>query len=141
MASAYLERFHQTLLVEHVGGFGLESRLAVRDGDGRHHHDVGEVLEYDRPRRLSYTFHHVTNETTRKERPSRVTFVLEAYGKLIKLTLTHQDFAEGSMVLDRHLEGLARDDVQPQEPAGNRTALAIPVEALVIAGLEEVRRA
>ena len=57
--------------------------------------DVGEVLEVDRPRRLSYTFHHILNEAAKKERPSRVTFVLEPYGKLTKLTLTHEGFVDG----------------------------------------------
>ena len=62
--------------------------------------DVGEVLEFDRPRRLSYTFHHVLSEAARKERPTRVVFTLEPHGKLVKLTLTHEGFADGSKVLD-----------------------------------------
>ena len=35
----------------------------------------------------------------KKERPSRVTFVLEPNGGAVKLTVTHEDFAEGSKVL------------------------------------------
>ena len=62
--------------------------------------DVGEVLEFDRPRRLSYTFHHVLSEAARKERPTRVVFQLEPHGKLVKLTLTHEDFEAGSVILD-----------------------------------------
>jgi len=62
--------------------------------------DVGEILQADRPRRLSYTFHHVLSEAARKERPTRVTFNLEPHGKLVKLTLTHEDFEEGSVILD-----------------------------------------
>ena len=61
--------------------------------------DVGEVLEFDRPRRLSYTFRHVLSEEARKERPTKVLFVLEPHGKLVKLTLTHEGFAEGSKFL------------------------------------------
>ena len=30
--------------------------------------DVGEILEADPPRRLSYTFHHVLNDELRNER-------------------------------------------------------------------------
>ena len=62
--------------------------------------DVGEVLEVDRPRRLSYTFHHILSDAGRKERPTKVVFNLEPYGKLVKLTLTHEDFEEGSVILD-----------------------------------------
>src|SRR6266481_3185930 len=46
--------------------------------------DVGEIIEVDRPRRLSYTFHHMLSEAAKKERPSRVTFVIEPHGKLVK---------------------------------------------------------
>lgn len=62
--------------------------------------DVGEVLETERPRRLSYTFHHILSEVARQEPPTRVTFVLEPYGRLVKLTLIHEDFAEESVILD-----------------------------------------
>src|ERR1700694_6130057 len=61
--------------------------------------DVGEVLEFDRPRRLSYTFQHVLSEEGRKERPTRVVFNLEPHGKLVKLTLTHEDFEDGRQPL------------------------------------------
>jgi uncharacterized protein YndB with AHSA1/START domain len=62
--------------------------------------DVGEILEADRPRRLSYTFHHVLSEAGRKERPSKVVFTLEPHGNIVKLTLTHEDFEENSVILD-----------------------------------------
>jgi uncharacterized protein YndB with AHSA1/START domain len=62
--------------------------------------DVGEILESDPPRRLSYTFQHVTAEAADKARPSRVSFNLEQHGKLVKLTLTHQDFADADRLLD-----------------------------------------
>ena len=59
--------------------------------------DVGEILEADPPRRLSYTFHHVLNEAARKEPPTKVVFTLEKHGNLVKLTLTHENFAAGSL--------------------------------------------
>jgi uncharacterized protein YndB with AHSA1/START domain len=57
------------------------------------------VLESDPPRRLSYSWHSIFDDEMKKERPSRVTFVLEPNGGAVKLTVTHEDFAEGSKVL------------------------------------------
>jgi uncharacterized protein YndB with AHSA1/START domain len=67
----------------------------MRDGA---ENDTGEVIEYDPPRRLSYTFVNLS-EKYRGERPARATFVLEPYGEVVKLTLTHQGFDEGSKML------------------------------------------
>ena len=67
----------------------------MRDGA---EHDAGEVIEYDPPRRLSYTFVNLS-EKYRGERPARATFVLEPYGEVVKLTLTHEDFDAGSKML------------------------------------------
>ena len=61
--------------------------------------DTGTVLEYDPPKRLSYSFHHEIREAARKEKPSRVTLVLEPFDKLVKLTVTHDDFAPDTVVL------------------------------------------
>src|SRR5256886_17657213 len=49
--------------------------------------DTGEILEADRPRRLSYTFKHETNEAYRNEKPSKVVFNIEQHGSFVKLTL------------------------------------------------------
>lgn len=67
----------------------------VRDGNVG---DAGEVLEYDPPRRLAYTFVNLSEEY-RGERPARATFVLEPFGTLVKLTLTHEGFDPGSRML------------------------------------------
>ena len=61
--------------------------------------DVGEILEADPPQRLSYTFRHILKEETRKEPPTKVVFDIERHGNLVKLTLTHEGFAEGSWLL------------------------------------------
>src|SRR6476660_3007570 len=50
--------------------------------------DTGQILEADRPRRLSYTFKHELYEATR-----------EPYGNLVKLTVTHEGFIEGSKLV------------------------------------------
>jgi uncharacterized protein YndB with AHSA1/START domain len=98
--------------------------------------DVGEILEVDRPRRLSYTFHHVLSEAARKERPTKVVFVLEPHGKLVKLTLTHEGFAEGS----KHLDGISKgwpailSSLKSLLESG--AALAIPPSALGIEGFQ-----
>jgi uncharacterized protein YndB with AHSA1/START domain len=95
--------------------------------------DVGEILEADPPR-LSYTFRHVLSEQGRKEQPSKVVFNIERHGKLVKLTLTHEDFAEGS----KHLDGVSKG--WPAILSGLKTmlecgtALAIPPSALGIEG-------
>jgi|SRR5665213_4386664 len=57
--------------------------------------DAGKVVEYDEPRRLAYTFVNLS-EAYKNDSPALATFVLEPYGKLVKLTLTHEGFAEGS---------------------------------------------
>jgi uncharacterized protein YndB with AHSA1/START domain len=66
--------------------------------DGRVVND-GFVLESDPPRRLSYSWLSVFDPEMIKERPSRVTFVLEPSNGAVKLTVTHEDFAEGSKTL------------------------------------------
>ena len=72
------------------------------------------------------------------EQPSRVTFVLEPHGKLVKLTLTHEDFAEDSVVLDGISKGWPAILSSLKSHAGiRRTALAIPLcLALSIEGFD-----
>jgi uncharacterized protein YndB with AHSA1/START domain len=97
--------------------------------------DVGEVLELDRPRRLSYTFRHVLDDEMRNERPTKVVFNLEPHGKLVKLTLTHEGFAEGSKLLDGISKGWPAIMSSLKSLLERDTALAIPVAALGIEGM------
>src|SRR3954447_22614799 len=60
--------------------------------------DAGKVVEYDPPRRLAYTFVNLSDKY-QNEPPALATFVLEPYGKLVKLTLTHEGFTEGGKML------------------------------------------
>ena len=67
--------------------------------------DYGVVLECDPPRRLSYTWRVEFHEEFRRERPSRVTFEIEAMTASaatqrpeVKLTVTHDDFDPDSKV-------------------------------------------
>jgi uncharacterized protein YndB with AHSA1/START domain len=61
--------------------------------------DTGTILEADRPRRLCYTFKHELYEAMR-EPATKVAFTIEPYGDLVKLTVTHEDFIEGSKLVD-----------------------------------------
>ena len=102
--------------------------------------DVGEILEADPPRRLCYSFRHILNEAARNERPSRVTFVLEPHGKLVKLTLMHEDFAENSVILDGISKGWPAIMSSLKSMLENGQPLIIPFDALSIEALEEVYR-
>ena len=61
--------------------------------------DTGEILVADPPRRLSYTFKHELFEGMRDEPATKVTFTIEPYGEIVKLTVMHEDFVEGSKLL------------------------------------------
>jgi uncharacterized protein YndB with AHSA1/START domain len=66
----------------------------------RHDKNItGQVLEYDPPRRLAYTFH-AHHDGMESEGPSRVTFELEQQKGQVKLTLVHDDFEPGSQVFE-----------------------------------------
>ena len=98
--------------------------------------DRGEILEADRPQRLSYSFRHVQNAELSKEPPSRVVFDLEQHGDLVKLTLTHENFAEGSELLDGISRGWPAIMSSLKSLLESGTALAIPLAALGIEGIE-----
>jgi uncharacterized protein YndB with AHSA1/START domain len=97
--------------------------------------DVGEIIESDPPRRLSYTFKHVLDDELRNEAPSKVVFMLEPHGKLVKLTLTHEGFAEGSKLLDGVSKGWPAILSSLKSLLESGTALAIPTSALGIEGV------
>ena len=61
--------------------------------------DTGTILEADPPRRLAYTFKHERFEEMRDEAATKVTFTIEPYGGIVKLTVTHEGFAAGSKLL------------------------------------------
>lgn len=58
----------------------------------------GKVLISDPPKRLAYTWNSCSPEAKR-EQISRVTFDLEPRGKVIKLTVTHDNLDEGGVTL------------------------------------------
>jgi uncharacterized protein YndB with AHSA1/START domain len=62
--------------------------------------DRGIVLESNRPKRLSYTFHVEFIDELRDEHPSRVTLDIEPAGRDAKLTLIHDEFEPRSRILE-----------------------------------------
>jgi uncharacterized protein YndB with AHSA1/START domain len=76
------------------------------------------VLASDPPKKLSYTWHTLTPEFlaaypdetatmqhAAEEPRSKVTFDIEPVGTLVKLTVTHDDFEPGSVILPGVSEG------------------------------------
>jgi uncharacterized protein YndB with AHSA1/START domain len=98
--------------------------------------DVGDVLEADRPRRLAYTFKHVLREELRAEPATKVVFVLEPHGDLVKLTLTHEGFVEGSKLLDGISKGWPAILSSLKSLLESGEPLAIPPAALDIEGID-----
>jgi uncharacterized protein YndB with AHSA1/START domain len=94
--------------------------------------DTGTVLEFDPPKRLAYTFHHELREEARKEKPSRVTFVLKPHGKVVKLTLTHEDFPPGSVVIEDVSKGWPAILAGLKSLMETGEPLVIPFEAMEI---------
>jgi uncharacterized protein YndB with AHSA1/START domain len=98
--------------------------------------DTGKILEADRPRRLSYSFQHALDDEMRSERPTKVVFTVEPHGKLVKLTLTHEDFEDGSKLLNGISRGWPAILSSLKSMLESGTALAIPPSALGIEGVE-----
>jgi uncharacterized protein YndB with AHSA1/START domain len=59
----------------------------------------GKVLVSDPHKRLAYSWNSGCAEDAKSERTSRVTFDLEPRGKVIKLTVTHDELDEGGKTL------------------------------------------
>lgn len=57
------------------------------------------IRESDPPRRLAYDWVSVHDPEMKREKPSRVTYALEPQGKLVRLTVTHENFADDSKTL------------------------------------------
>ena len=60
---------------------------------------TGEVLEYDPPRRLAYSF--LAHDGSDGGKASRVTFALERQRDQVRLTMVHDRFEPGSPVLEK----------------------------------------
>ncbi|MCX5661661.1 MAG: SRPBCC family protein [Planctomycetota bacterium] len=74
------------------------SDVAARRADGKVTIS-GKVLVSEHPRRLSFTWNPL-HEGMPSERPSRVTYELEAVEEQVKLSVVHDDFEPGSAVFE-----------------------------------------
>jgi uncharacterized protein YndB with AHSA1/START domain len=92
--------------------------------------DIGEILEFDPPRRLSYTFTHVLKDEFRQERPTKVVFAIEPHGRLVKLTLMHEGFDGTGKLLDAVSNGWPAILSGLKSLLETGTALTIPMSAL-----------
>ena len=114
--------------------FEVGSRIALAmNGETT---DTGEILKADPPRRLSYTFRHEVNEAMRREPATKVTFRLEAFGNLVKLTVTHEGFVEGSQLLGAISRGWPAILSGLKSLLETGKVLTIPPVALGIEGFE-----
>lgn len=95
--------------------------------------DAGKVVECDPPRRLAYTFINVS-DTYKGEVPALATFVLEPFGRLVKLTLTHEGFSEGSKFLNGISKGWPAILSSLKSILETGRPLEIPFEALKMEG-------
>jgi len=85
-----------------AGGRAGERMTAVNPA-GRLAHD-DPILESDPPRRLVYGWKPLYKDMP-DERPSRVTFVLEPFKGQTRLTVTHDEFDDGSKIFGMIAKG------------------------------------
>ena len=76
------------------------SRLLWTQHDGGDELVDGEVIEYDKPNRLVYSWIVKYDPSLTPEGPSRVTYELSEADGLTKVTIIHDDFPSGSKVYD-----------------------------------------
>jgi uncharacterized protein YndB with AHSA1/START domain len=79
-----------------------EHMTAIDPAGKEVHRDL--ILESDPPRRLRYAWRPLYDEF-KHERPSRVTIEITPLKDHVRLTVTHDDFEEGSVVYGKITEG------------------------------------
>jgi uncharacterized protein YndB with AHSA1/START domain len=67
--------------------------------------DTGEVLEIERPRRLVLSWRNEFRPELKPEGHSRLTYLLEQQGDMVKLTVTHEMARPGSKLIEAVSQG------------------------------------
>ena len=83
----------------------------------------GKVIEVEEPKRLVLTWAGAT-EKLRKEKPSRVTFIVELFLDVTRLTVKHDELEAGSKMLDGIRAGVAQCALGFENTAGDGQASA-----------------
>lgn len=85
----------------HVGRLAAGSKLAMRSPDGKYTGVVGEILEYDPPKRFAHTF-----KFTNYDDPScNVIYDLEEVEGGVQFTLTITELPEGTKTAKQMVQG------------------------------------
>jgi uncharacterized protein YndB with AHSA1/START domain len=84
-----------------VGRLAPGSRLAMRTPDGKYTGIVGEILEFDPPKRFAHTFRF----TSYDDPECRVTYDLEEVPGGVQFTLTISDLPEGTKTAKQMVQG------------------------------------
>lgn len=85
----------------HVGRPAPGARLAMRTPDGKYTGVVGEILEFDPPRRFAHTFRF----TNYDDPPCNVIYDLEEVEGGVQFTLTITDLPEGTKTAKQMVQG------------------------------------
>ena len=84
-----------------VGQLAPGSRLAMRSPDSKYTGVVGEILEYDPPKRFSHTF----KFTNYEDPPCTVIYDLEESAGGVQFTLTVADMPQGTKTAKQMVQG------------------------------------
>ena len=97
----FTEAYWHNSTVESDWKVGSDITFTNDDKDGVRSVGVaGKILECSRPHRLSYSWSFTRMEDVRDEAPSVVTFVLETVGEATRLSVVHDQFEDGSKMLE-----------------------------------------
>ena len=85
----------------HVGTLAKGSRLAMRTPDGKYTGVVGEILEFDPPRRFAHTFRF----TNYDDAPCKVIYTLEEVSGGVQFTLEITDLPIDTKTAKQMIQG------------------------------------